>query len=530
MRDLEMNTGKCLILGCITLTCVASMAAFGATWPTFGKDLNNSRFQSQETRISKVTVSALQTKWSVAVDGDVTTTPAVDAAAIYFPDSAGSLYKVNRTTGQIVWKHPIAQYTGIAGDWARGTPALVNGMLILGNQSGRLQTPQPARVFAVNTTTGALVWSTQVDSTNMSYITHSPIVYNGTAYVGIASNEEFMAGLVSAANGWTWHFRGSVVALNVNTGAIKWQAYTVPSGYYGGAVWGSTGAINTINNTLYMAVGNNYWVPTSAQSCLRSGGSPASCLAANDYFDSVVAFDLTTGLIKWAGRGLPYDAYNVGCGLDIPGVIQIPPNDNCPDPKGPDWDFGQGPMILSNSLLGGSVGAGQKSGKFWTFETNTGFSQWTTQAGPGGSSGGMLWGSATDGIRVYVAISNTGGTDGSPPGAWQLKDGTTTYSGGWAALNASTGSVLWTTPDPAGSHAQGAVSVANSVVFGCDINPGKGTMYALDASTGAILWSYDSGAPCSAGASIADGVVYWGSGTGNGQGPHRVFAFSIDGQ
>ena len=25
----------------------------------------------------------------------------------------------------------------------------------------------------------------------------------------------------------------------------------------------------------------------------------------------------------------------------------MPPNDNCPNPKGPDWDFAQGPMLFS---------------------------------------------------------------------------------------------------------------------------------------------------------------------------------------
>ena len=525
-----MKNGTWLLLIWSALLCVESRMAYAATWPTAGNDLNNSRFQSQEFILSKYTVGNLKLKWSVATDSNVTATPAVDSSFIYFPDYAGFLYKVDRSTGKIVWKTAISQYTGITGDFARGTPALVNGMLILGNQSGRLQTPQPAQVFAVNTATGAKVWSTQVDSTVMSYITQSPIVYDGTAYVGTASNEELVAGFVSKANGWTWHFRGSVVALNISTGAIKWQTYTVPNGYFGGAVWGSTGAVNTFNNTLYMAAGNNYWVPDSAQTCLRNGGSPAQCLDPSDYFDSILALDASTGAIKWAGRGLPYDAFNVGCGLVVPGVIQIPKNDNCPNPRGPDWDFGQGPMIFSNVFFSSNVGAGQKSGRFWTFDGTFGFSKWTTQVGPGGTMGGMQWGSATDGARLYVAIGNTGGTDGSPPSPWLLENGTTTVSGGWAALDPNTGAVLWTTPDPAGSHATGPVSVANGITFGCNLDPSKGTMYAFDGSTGAVLWSYNSGGACQGGASIADGVVYWGSGTtGPGPGPHKVFAFSLNG-
>ena len=74
--------------------------------------------------------------------------------------------------------------------------------------------------------------------------------------------------------------------------------------------------------------------------------------------------------------------------------------------------------------------------------------------------------------------------------------------------------------------AEAAVSGANGVVFGCNLAAG-GTMRALNARTGEVLWSFDSGGPCNAGPSIADGMVYWGSGTFNGFGPKKVFAFGL---
>jgi polyvinyl alcohol dehydrogenase (cytochrome) len=122
-------------------------------------------------------------------------------------------------------------------------------------------------------------------------------------------------------------------------------------------------------------------------------------------------------------------------------------------------------------------------------------------------------------------LSTAGGGVGAMP--WTLKDGTTTTSGGWAALDAKKGDVLWTTKDPQGSRSEAAVSGANGVVFGCNLAAGDGTMYAMNASTGAVLWSFPSGGPCNAGASIADGMVYWGSGTFNGAGPKKVFAFGL---
>jgi len=37
-------------------------------------------------------------------------------------------------------------------------------------------------------------------------------------------------------------------------------------------------------------------------------------------------------------------------------------------------------------------------------------------------------------------------------------------------------------------------------------------MLALDAATGQRLWTFDAGAGVNAGAAIADGALYWGSG------------------
>jgi polyvinyl alcohol dehydrogenase (cytochrome) len=537
------------------LLCIGAPAladAGGDAWPSAGHDLKNSRYAATETQISAKTVGSLHLKWAVTTDGDVTANPAVDAGSIYFGDSAGSLYRVDRSTGKIVWKSTIAGYTGIAGDNVRATPTLAGNLLIMGNQAGKLTqwTPagptldHPAQVFAVDKNTGELVWRTTVDDTAYAMATHSPIVAKGKVFVGIASNEELWSGLIPKA-AWQWTFRGSVVALDVATGKLLWKTYTVPAGYYGGSVWGSTGAVDLQRNQLYMATGNNFWAPDSARDCAATAignhANPLSCLAADDHFDSVIALDLDTGRINWGSRGLPYDVWNVGCGLSIPGVFEVPANDNCPYPKGPDWDFAQGPMLFggnANSNAGRLVGAGQKSGMYWAFDADTGAQRWSTQAGPPGLTGGLQWGSATDGQRVFVAISNSGLRGaGQDTLAWPQKGGGTSMYGGWSALNVNSGAVMWTTKDPLDSRAEGAVSAANDVVFGCNLDPARGTMYAMDAKTGKLLWSYDSGPPtythnfytaaCGAGPSIADGMVFWGSGTFQGYGPKRVFAFGL---
>lgn len=502
-------------------------------WLSAGADLGNSRYQDDEQTISSRNVGSLTLKWTLPTTGDVVAHPAVEGNYLYFPDSAGFLYKVEKKTGTLVWKKPVSDYTGVTGDFARGTPAVAGNLLILGNQSGKFlqafgQPPaQPAQVFAVDKTTGAKVWAKQIDSTPYSAVTTSAIVYNGKAYVGVTSNEELIAGFVPPEFGWQWQFRGSVVALDVATGAIAWKTYTVPLGYFGGGVWGSTGAIDAKNNQIFMAVGNNWAVPQSVIDCLALNQPPASCMSPDNHFDSVIALDLDTGKINWGARGLPYDAWNVGCGLVVPGVFTIAPNGNCPggDPSkaGPDWDFAQGPMLLE----GERVGAGQKSGKFWVFKRKSGELAWVTQVAPGGVTGGLQWGSSTDGKSIFVAAANSGTTTvpGSQP--WTLKNGTSVNSGGWAALKVANGAVLWTTPDPLGSRSEAPVAAANDVVFGCNVDFTHGRMVAMDAGSGAIKWSYDSGGPCNAGASISEGMVFWGSGNYSGVGPKKLFAFGL---
>ncbi len=549
-----------LARGPAALLTACCMAAFGLpqaawaagsepAWPSAGHDLRNSRHQTSEHRINPGSVTKLAKRWEFNTAGDVTANPAVEGDFLYFPDSLGWLYKLNRHSGALVWKSAVAGLTGVPGDFARATPAISGDLLILGNQSGRLlgagfgqPEAAPAKAFAVNKHTGAVAWVTQVDATAHSYITHSALVVGNTAYVGTASNEELLSAFVPKAF-WQWRFRGSVTALDVATGQIKWQTYTVPAGYHGGAIWGSTGAAEVKRGLLFMATGNNSLVPQAVLDCQAGQGPVPACQSADNHVDSIIALDLATGAIRWGRRGLPSDTWSVACGLNVPGAITIGPGfagvyDNCPNGNpgtaGPDHDFAQGPMLFNGEGDDMLVGAGQKSGMFWAFRAHDGQPAWARQVAPGGVTGGLQWGSASNGRDIFVAVANSGPTtNGGGAGAlpWTLKDGSVTTAGGWAALDARTGAMQWTTRDPDGSRAEAAVSLANNVVFGCNMAAGLGTMRALHAKTGKPLWSYNSGAPCTAGPSIADGMVYWGSGTFGlfgPTGPKKLFAFGLD--
>lgn len=503
-------------LGALLVGGQAVAAPGGTWWSSAGGDRQNTRFAAGESKISAANVAGLVKKWEFTTGGDVSATPALDDQRVYFPDWAGNLYAVNRATGQQVWSTTISSYTGLPGDKARATPAVTDTALVIGNQG---PFGGGGAVMAVNKLTGALLWKTQVEAHPAAIITQSATVFDGVVYVGTASQEELLSAVVPNYPCCT--FRGSMAALDLATGAILWKTYMAPDGFPGNAVWGSSPAIDTKRKSVYIATGNNYDVPQEVLDCVAGAGSDPvaqqACLPPDDLFDSVVSLDLRTGKVKWATKALPFDAWTVAC---IFGG-----GDNCPEPAGPDYDFGQAPMLYTVKDGPGKnteyVGAGQKSGQFWALNPDTGAVAWVTQAGPGGTAGGLQWGSAVDGARVYTANANSNLVP------WPSPSGST--AGVWSGIDAGTGGLLWETRPPHGGSTSGPVTTANGVVFGCSLDL-QGHMYALNAATGEVLWEYPSGGSCLSGAAISNGTVYWGSGYSNfgfGSANNKLYAFGL---
>jgi polyvinyl alcohol dehydrogenase (cytochrome) len=503
-------------------------AAGNSQWPSAGHDLSNTHYNSSESKIGVSNAANLAKAWNFTTGGDVSAIPAADSTTVYVPDWAGNLYAVDQKTGNLVWSHKISDYTGIAGDYVRATPAIVGNMLIFGDQGGAKFAG--ARLIAVSKKDGRALWVSQVESYPAATITQSAVVDAGgsfkfpVVYVGTSSLDEFYAAIIP---GYQLGFRGSIMAVNGNTGQILWKTYVIPDGYTGGAVWGSTPAVDHSRGSLYISTGNNYSMPQSVQDCVANAGSDTTavraCISPDDHFDSVLALDLNSGAIEWATAALPYDAWTVACIFGL---------SSCPSPAGPDYDFGQGPALFtvkgSNGMPRDLVGAGQKSGQYWAFDPDSGAVVWVTQVGPGGTLGGLEWGSSTDGSRIYVAETNTNHT------SWTLINNgqptnTTVTAGFWSALDAATGEILWQTPDPNAAIDTGPVTGANGVVYACSMDP-NGNLYAMDGASGNILWSFASGGSCNSGAAISNGMIFWGSGYSNlglGTPNNQLYAFQV---
>ena len=511
------------LVGALLLPMGAS-AAEGNQWTSAGGNRQNTRHQASEHKLGTDTVGDLAVKWVFETGGDVSATPSVDGDTVYFPDWAGNLFAVDKKTGVERWSVSIPAITGIPGDKARATPAVTEDKVIVGTQGpfggGGL-------VLAFDKFTGEHLWTTVADDHPAAIITQSATVFDGTVYVGVASLEEaFAAGGI--IQGYPCcSFRGSMLALDEDTGQILWKTYTAPEGFSGNALWGSSPAIDTKRGQVYLATGNNYSVPQAVLDCVTLAGedpaAKAACSPADNLFDTVLALDMKTGAIRWATKALPFDAWTVDC------LPFIGDGDNCPEPAGPDYDFGQAPALFTVKDGRGKktelVGAGQKSGQYWALNPDTGQIVWTTQAGPGGVAGGLQWGSAVDGQRVYTANANSDLTEWTLPGG-----GTPTTDGVWTGIDARTGEVLWQVAPSEGGSTSGPVTTANGVVYGCSLDA-QGHMYALNAATGAELWKFASGGSCLSGAAISNGMLFWGSGYTNfgGTPSTSLYAFGLPG-
>ena len=362
-------------------------------------------------------------------------------------------------------------------------------------------------LIAVSAATGALQWTTTLETHPAVLLTQSPAVFGGVVYEGVSSHEEGVAGDPDYP---CCTFRGSVTATDARTGRLLWKQYLLPDnggspgGYSGGAVWGGTPALDPVHGTVFVTTGNNYEVPQSVTDCRQQGGTPEECFSPDNHIESIIALDMRTGAIKWATGAKAFDAWNFAC---LPGK---PPN-NCPADPGRDMDFGDGAHLFAipdgHGGLREVVGAGAKSGEYWLLDSTTGQVVWSAAPGPGGVSGGIMWGTSTDGVHVYVAEANAGKLP------YPLPDGSTTTSSSIAALDPATGRISWQVTDPSNGLLIAPVTSANGVVY---VGSSTGHMYALDAASGRVLFDYQGQYSSNAGPAVVGGTVYWGNGYANG--------------
>jgi polyvinyl alcohol dehydrogenase (cytochrome) len=487
----------------------------GPYWNGWGGK-GNARFQPRDhAGLTAGDVPELRLKWAFGFpDTSVAWAQATVAGGrVYIGNQAGIVYSLDSETGCVHWTF------GAQG----GVRTAITAGLNQNSASGYAVYfgDTQANAYALDAATGRQLWVRKVEEHPRARMTGSPTLFENRLYAPVSSYEEVQSDDPEYA---CCTFRGSVVALDSDTGRVVWKTYTIADeprprgtstagvtlyGPSGNAIWSSP-TVDPARRLVYVATGNGYSDPPQPTS------------------NAVLALDLDTGELRWESQTLPRDVYIAGCPPDST-------NPNCPDDVGPDLDFGNSPILTRRSDGRDIIVIGQKSGVGWAlYPDRDGAVVWQYRASSGGLLGGMEWGSAADSQHAYFPVS----------------DLFTPEPGGLHAVKIDTGERVWYTPPavtlcaegPGCNGAQpGAVSVIPGVVFSGSYDGG---IRAYSTTDGQVIWQYDTnrafetvngvaaqgGSISAGGPTVADGLLLVPSGYGGfgGRAGNVLLAFGVD--
>ncbi len=394
--------------------------------------------------------------------------------------------------------------------------AAIRGAISIGKGPGEVPTAWfvdfRTNVYAVRVKDGSLLWKTRAGNNLEHSNTGSLAHHQGRLYVPLSTME---GGRASNPAYECCKSSGQVVALDAHDGRELWRHRVIESearevganargtkifAPSGAPVWSSP-TVDAERGLVYVGTGENFTSP------------------ATDSSDSILALRMETGEVAWRFQATKNDTWNLAC-------MSATNRENCPDPLGPDLDFGISPIVATLPDGRQVLVAGQKSGVVWALDPDQGGKVlWQKRVGKGGTLGGVHWGVATDGLHVFVPNSDT-------PAGFMGIEPDYPASPGVYSLDLRNGEVAWSKEaanDTCGQrpgciNANSAAATAiPGVVFAGSLD---GHLRAYSADNGAVLWDFDTttvdsavnGVPARGGAIdgpgpvISNGMVFTQSG------------------
>jgi len=486
----------------VTFTCVRRQ------WPSHGYNFASHRASHLETTLTPDNVGGLRELWRFE-GTTVTATPAVGFGHVYASGWDQFLYALDPASGAVRWSYD----TGAGGFGIQSTPALTaDGRLVIGDSAGA--------VHCLDAHTGRRLWRNPVGVED-DHFWSSANIANGRVHIGIASHSDMPC------------TRGRLVALDLDTGELLWQVYTVPERVCrndtsvacttdadcGGAACvkgigaGVTATVATdeTGETVYMGTVGCYTSPSIGDS------------------ETMFRIDAATGEVIWKTRTNPPEQYgfcsgnsSIDCGSDA----------HC-GTAGPcttkrfyhDFGFLNGPALVdADDGEGGTrrlVVAGGKEGTLYAFDPEDGSIVWRnvvlpTPVSPAFAGFGLFNAAiAYDAGRLHAALYALIPTPRPPPHlqAYSVVDGSTLWTDeigqSWGSVNVANGMVF------VGS--QTAVKVcAHDETVSCEDASGCGGAECLtrsqwfiyDAASGRRLYHALLPSSVNGGPSVVDGKVY----------------------
>ncbi|HWW09456.1 MAG TPA: PQQ-binding-like beta-propeller repeat protein [Candidatus Acidoferrales bacterium] len=425
----------------------------GQDWPTYLYD-NTRSGASTEAILTPANAPTLGLKWSLTTGNSVVASAAVVNGVAYIGSWDGFEYALNASTGAVIWKtsigittNPNCSYPVTAGVTSGAT--VQNGVVYVGGGDSFW--------YALDANTGAILWKVFTGDNSVAgahYNWSSPLIYNGFAYIGIASNCDNPL------------VQGQLLQVNLTTHVVTNTAKFVPDGgQVGGGVWTSP-TVDAATNTVFVDTGTiNQYTQNLAQ--------------------AVVALDANTLAVKSSWQ-LPFQVETF------------------------DSDWGSTPTLTTDSGGNPLLAVANKNGVLYTFNRNNIAAGpiWQQQLAVGGecptcgdgtiSPGAFVSnftiGSYTGPVLFYAAGANTYNGQGNQGGVW--------------AFNPGTGALLWF--HPTNGPILGALSFDNGLLA-----YGQGNTFEVtNAANGQALYDYTTKGPMYGAAAFSRGQIYIG-GTDN---------------
>ena len=221
-------------------------------WPKYRRDYFNTGHSAETgtlpngvTTVNSKNISSLALKWSQALGGLITGSPAIVKGSVYVATWGGAIYKLDAVSG-VILAHRQLVPTSICtrsnhNCRIAGSPMVAGVIVYIGANN---------ILYALKASDLSIAWSTPISSQAGAEIWSSPVEFNGLVYLGIASHADAPC------------VKGAVYAVNTVTHKIQWVFNTLdetscPSGTncVGAAVW-SSAAIDTMNDIVFFGTGN----------------------------------------------------------------------------------------------------------------------------------------------------------------------------------------------------------------------------------------------------------------------------------
>jgi outer membrane protein assembly factor BamB len=236
------GTNSLIAVGQTSGTSYTIPVTIDTDWTHLGFNMVNHRQNYYENALNTANVGQLKLKWKANLTPQANSlfqgfpSPVYANNFVYIASDYGVLQAYNATTGTLVWQYNMGM------GFANLSSPLVDPVtnLVYFGTVGEDYAGIPAPFYALNATTGQVVWSVILTGGSYAF----PNLAFNTLYLGTSGNENAPSNLY---------------AIDEMTGHIQWQYHTA------GGVWGSVG-IDVNTNMVFTGIGN----PTPAVAALNA--------------------------------------------------------------------------------------------------------------------------------------------------------------------------------------------------------------------------------------------------------------------